>query len=107
MPNNPPGDRPPRKKGPRRAPSSDQQPRQPRPGDRPRPERQGSPGGHGGGPRMGGERQNSPRSGRMSREEIEWVRDLWQHKEPVDEIAQQLGAPQAEIEALIAGWENH
>lgn len=104
MSNNPPGDRP-RKKGPRRASSSDQQPRQNRQGgERQRGERQG------GAPRGerqgGGDRQRPQRSGRLSREEIEWARDLWTHREPVDEIAQQLGVPESDIEALIAGWEG-
>lgn len=78
MSNNSAGDRP-RKKGSHR-------------GDQPRQSRQR------------GERQ--PRGGRLSREEIEWARDLWRHREPADEIAQQLGAPLADIQALIAGWEG-
>lgn len=104
MSNNPAGDRP-RKKGPRNGPS-DKQPRQGG-GDRPRGERRGGGGGgQGGGPGgpRGGGRQNAPRSGRLSREELEWARDLWQHNEPADEIAHQIGVPVEEIEALIAGW---
>jgi hypothetical protein len=103
MSNNSAGDRP-RRKGPRSGPS-DKQPRQARQGggDRPRGERRGGGQGGQGGPRGGG-RQNAQRSGRLSREELEWARDLWQHNEPADEIAHQIGVPVEEIEALIAGW---
>jgi hypothetical protein len=100
MSNNSTGDRP-RRKGPRSGPA-DKQPRQARQGggDRPRGERRGGPQGGPG----GGGRQRAQRSGRLSREELEWARDLWQHNEPADEIAHQIGVPVEEIEALIAGW---
>jgi len=40
----------------------------------------------------------------LSREELEWARDLWQHGEPPDEIANQLGIDVAQAEELVAGW---
>lgn len=93
MPNNPADDRS-HKKGPSRGASrrsgsgrrngtSDNQPRQ---------------------GRAGGERQQQSRGGRLNREELEWARDLWQHGEPPDEIANQLGIEVAQVEELIAGW---
>lgn len=90
--NNPADDRPrkrgqprggPRRQGPRRNGGGDTQQRQPR------------------GP---GPRQPQGRPGRLSREEIEWARDLWQHGEPPDEIANQLGIEIGQVEELIAGW---
>jgi hypothetical protein len=72
----------PRRKGPRRGGPSDPKSRQ-----RPR-----------------GERRGPPRSGRLSQEEVEWARDLWRHREPPQEIADQLGVSLGEVEALIANW---
>lgn len=46
----------------------------------------------------------SPRPGRLSREELEWARDLWQYGEPPDQIADQLGIEIAQAEELVAGW---
>jgi hypothetical protein len=93
MPNNPPDDRP-RKKGPSRSGPRRTGPR--RNGGTPdnRPQQSRAP----------GERQHQPRSGRLSREELEWARDLWQHGEPPDEIANQLGIDVAQAEELVAGW---
>lgn len=54
--------------------------------------------------RSPGARSQQPRSGRLSREELEWARDLWQHGEPPDEIADQLGIDVAQAEELVAGW---
>jgi len=129
MSNNPTDERP-RKRSPRQGASSEQQaPRQSRQRggqqegarqSRQRGERQGQRRGRGehqdaqrarqgGEPQRqfqpGVERQRPQRAGRMSREEVEWARDLWTHREPPDEIAQQLGVEVSEIEALIATWE--
>lgn len=91
MSNKPSDDRA-RRKPPRRHGSGEQQ-------QRPR----GGQGGGGGG--GGGERhQHQQQGGRLSREQIEWARDLWNHHEPPDEIAQQLGVDIAQIDALIASW---
>jgi len=92
MSNNPTDDRP-RKKGP------------PRSGPRRSgPRRNGTSEGRTHQARPAGERPNQPRSGRLSREELEWARDLWQHGEPPDEIANQLGIDVAQAEELVAGW---
>lgn len=54
--------------------------------------------------RSSGDRQHHSRGGRLSREELEWARDLWHHGEPPDEIANQLGIDVAQAEELVAGW---
>lgn len=95
MSNNPVDDRP-RKKGPSRGGSRRQGQRRNGAGEgqsQPRPPRHAQPQHH-----------NQSRGGRLSREEIEWARDLWQHGEPVDEIANQLGIEESRVEELIAGW---
>jgi hypothetical protein len=93
MPNNPADDRP-RKKGPPRGGSRRQGP----------PRRNGAPDSSPHQPRHGGGRSGQARGGRLSREEIEWARDLWRHGEPPDEIANQLGIEIDQVEQLIAGW---
>ncbi|NLO78858.1 MAG: hypothetical protein GX093_00840 [Xanthomonadaceae bacterium] len=50
------------------------------------------------------ERPQQPRGVRLSREELEWARDLWQHGEPPSEIADQLGIDVAQAEELVASW---
>lgn len=93
MPNNPPEDRP-RKKGPTRTGPRRTGPRRNGGTADNRPQQSRAP----------GERQHHSRSGRLSREELEWARDLWQHGEPPDEIANQLGIDVAQAEELVAGW---
>jgi len=115
MSNNPTDDRP-RKRTPRQGAGSDQNQRQTRARNgqqeagsrqlRQRGERQGLRRARGGGGGEHQERQRAPKPARLSREEIEWARDLWLHREPPDEIAQQLGVEIEEIEALIAGWQQ-
>lgn len=89
MANKPNDDRP-RRKPSRRGGSPDSRPRR------------------GGGNKGGGGRgpQGQQQRGRLSREEVEWARDLWEHKEPPEEIADQLGVELPEIEKLIAGWQQ-
>lgn len=37
-------------------------------------------------------------------DEVRWARELWEHREPLSEIADQLDVEVARIETLIARW---
>lgn len=91
MSNNSPEDRP-RKKGPSRTGARRAGSRRNGSGDN---RQQG---------RAQADRQHRSRAGRLSREELEWARDLWHYGEPPNEIANQLGIEVEQAEELVASW---
>lgn len=67
--------------------------------------------GNGSGPRQfrsgrGRRDQTSSGGGRLSREQLEWARDLWEHREGPETIADQLGIELSDAQALVSHWEK-